>query len=71
MKQSRTNLKSKKIGGIFFKSEGPESLRTWYAEHLGLEIDAYGGAVFQWNQRVLQKKWLYGLVTFSEKHKIF
>lgn len=34
------------IGGIFFKSQDPEKLRAWYQEHLGLEVDAYGGVSF-------------------------
>ncbi len=24
------------IGGVFFKTEDPEALTRWYAEHLGL-----------------------------------
>jgi predicted enzyme related to lactoylglutathione lyase len=27
------------IGGIFFRSEQPEALARWYAEHLGIERD--------------------------------
>ena len=34
------------IGGVFFKSEDPEKLRTWYAKHLGLTFDDYGSLVF-------------------------
>ena len=30
------------IGGIFFKSENPESIREWYHANLGLAIDEYG-----------------------------
>lgn len=30
------------IGGIFFGSENPEQLRTWYGDHLGMAIDEYG-----------------------------
>jgi predicted enzyme related to lactoylglutathione lyase len=30
------------IGGIFFKCQDPESLRAWYATHLGMKVDEYG-----------------------------
>ncbi len=30
------------IGGIFFKSEAPEKLKKWYAQHLGLVLNNYG-----------------------------
>ena len=36
------------IGGVFFKSKDPESLRIWYKEHLGIEIDQWGGFEFKW-----------------------
>ena len=34
------------IGGVFFKAKDPEKLRAWYQQHLGLEIDSYGGVAF-------------------------
>ena len=34
------------IGGVFFKSSNPDSLRAWYVEHLGLPLDASGYVVF-------------------------
>lgn len=37
------------IGGIFFKSKDPKTLRAWYQEHLGFSVNAYG-AVFEWRQ---------------------
>src|SRR5205807_8204292 len=33
------------IGGVFVRSPQPDALRAWYAEHLGLELQAFGGAV--------------------------
>lgn len=36
------------IGGIFFKSNDPEALGTWYRDHLGLDVNDWGGAIFNW-----------------------
>ena len=30
------------IGGVFFRSPDPARLGTWYAEHLGLQIENWG-----------------------------
>lgn len=30
------------LGGLFFKSDDPGALRTWYADVLGLEMDEWG-----------------------------
>ena len=35
------------IGGVFFKASNPEKLREWYRDHLGFNLDDWGGAVFQ------------------------
>ncbi len=35
------------IGGIFFKARDPEALAAWYARHLGLEVEDWGGVVFR------------------------
>jgi hypothetical protein len=35
------------IGGVFFRAEDPERLGAWYAEHLGIELEAFGGAVLR------------------------
>ena len=34
------------IGGIFFKAQDPEKLAAWYREHLGLDVEEYGGVTF-------------------------
>jgi catechol 2,3-dioxygenase-like lactoylglutathione lyase family enzyme len=36
------------IGGIFFKCQDPEALGEWYRVHLGLPVQAWGGAAFEW-----------------------
>ncbi|MBN8820416.1 MULTISPECIES: VOC family protein [unclassified Spirosoma] len=35
------------IGGIFFKCDDPQKMKDWYAQHLGLPMDAYG-TTFKW-----------------------
>jgi predicted enzyme related to lactoylglutathione lyase len=36
------------IGGIFFKSKDPKALAEWYRDHLGINIEDWGGAAFRW-----------------------
>lgn len=36
------------IGGSFFKAKDPAALGAGYREHLGLEVNAWNGATFQW-----------------------
>ena len=36
------------IGGIFIKSREPNRLKAWYREHLGLDIQEWGGMTFHW-----------------------
>jgi predicted enzyme related to lactoylglutathione lyase len=38
------------IGGIFFKARDPEMLRNWYREHLGIDVQSWGGTAFPWNE---------------------
>jgi len=36
------------IGGVFFKSKDPKALGAWYRDHLGIEVEEWGGAAFRW-----------------------
>ncbi len=36
------------IGGVFFKARDPEALAEWYRQHLGLEVEEWGGVAFRW-----------------------
>ncbi len=36
------------IGGIFFKAKDAPSLQAWYKRHLGIDVQAWGGAAFEW-----------------------
>ena len=35
------------IGGVFLRSRDPVVLATWYAEHLGLDVEDWHGAVLR------------------------
>lgn len=37
------------IGGIFFKAKDPQALGAWYKQHLGIDVQSWGGAAFDWN----------------------
>lgn len=36
------------IGGIFFTSSDPVALRAWYKDHLGIDVQEWGGTAFTW-----------------------
>jgi hypothetical protein len=36
------------IGGIFFKAKDAPALRDWYKSHLGIDVQTWGGAAFDW-----------------------
>jgi catechol 2,3-dioxygenase-like lactoylglutathione lyase family enzyme len=38
------------IGGIFFKSKNPKALAQWYRDHLGMNVEKWGGVAFRWAQ---------------------
>lgn len=37
------------IGGVFFKSRKDNTaLAAWYQQHLGLQLESFGGAILRW-----------------------
>src|SRR5512142_936192 len=36
------------IGGIFFQAKDPVALRAWYQNHLGIDVQEWGGTAFTW-----------------------
>ena len=36
------------IGGVFFNSHDPVALRAWYKQHLGIDVQDWGGTAFTW-----------------------
>ncbi len=50
------------LGGIFFKSKDPKTLKAWYQQHLHLNIDQYG-TNFEWREGADPSK--YGATQWS------
>jgi predicted enzyme related to lactoylglutathione lyase len=40
------------IGGIFLRAHDPKTLAAWYARHLGIKLNDWGGAQFLWSDEV-------------------
>ena len=38
------------IGGVFFKADDPDALAKWYAEHLDVGGEGWGGHIFNWKR---------------------
>jgi predicted enzyme related to lactoylglutathione lyase len=36
------------IGGVFFQARDPKALSEWYKQHLGIDVQPWGGAAFDW-----------------------
>jgi predicted enzyme related to lactoylglutathione lyase len=36
------------VGGIFFKAKDAPALRAWYKQHLGIDVQEWGGTAFNW-----------------------
>lgn len=36
------------IGGVFLKARDPKALAAWYQAHLGVPVQPWGGAAFDW-----------------------
>ena len=59
------------IGGVFFKSDDPETLKKWYDRHLGIKSDEYGG-IFIWREYKNPEKEAYtAWGPFSKDTKYF
>jgi predicted enzyme related to lactoylglutathione lyase len=35
------------IGGVFFRARDPGALGRWYQQHLGIELEEWGGKAFE------------------------
>jgi predicted enzyme related to lactoylglutathione lyase len=43
------------VGGVFFKSKNGKKLGAWYRKHLGFDVQDWGGAVFEWEEKPAPK----------------
>ncbi len=65
MGKNYREMTSKKViglGGIFIKCQNPKETAAWYAKHLGLNIEDWGGAQFNWADETHQSP--YSLLSF-------
>jgi predicted enzyme related to lactoylglutathione lyase len=47
------------IGGVFLKCRGDRAtLAAWYQQHLGMELEPWGGAILRWPDDVAEDKGL-------------
>lgn len=61
----------KAIGGVFFKSEDPEAMKSWYKEHLGIQTGEYG-STFGWRHfNDKEQKGYTAWCPFNEDTKYF
>ena len=47
-KVDRTRSMSLVFGDIFFKAKDAPALQAWYKRHLGIDVQTWGGAAFDW-----------------------
>ena len=59
------------IGGVFFKAHDAEALRAWYRTHLGIDIQAWGGATFGGGQSAGGKEPVTVWTVFPESSSYF
>ena len=48
------------VGGIFFKCRDEKTLVEWYAQHLGIAINEYGGIHFEFADAPPQARTVFG-----------
>jgi predicted enzyme related to lactoylglutathione lyase len=59
------------IGGIFLRSRDPKALAAWYAQHLGIKLNDWGGASFEWSDEVPPTTGATAWSTFPADTKYF
>jgi len=60
------------IGGVFLRAKDPKALAAWYAENLGIEIDAkYGGSSMRWTDEIPKGTGVTAWSTFPADTKYF
>ena len=59
------------VGGVFLRSHDPKRLAEWYAKHLGLKVESYGGVSFRWSDEVPKGTGVTAWSVFPEETKYF
>ena len=59
------------IGGVFIRSRDPKALGAWYAQHLGIVLEEYGGATLLWKDEVPAGTGMTTWSTFPKDTKYF
>jgi len=59
------------IGGVFIRSRDHKALGAWYAEHLGIVLESYGGATLMWKDEVPAGTGMTTWSTFPKDTKYF
>jgi predicted enzyme related to lactoylglutathione lyase len=59
------------IGGVFIRSRDPKALGAWYAQHLGIVLEEYGGATLLWKDEVPAGTGMTVWNTFPKDTKYF
>lgn len=59
------------IGGIFFKCQDPDKMKSWYSEHLGIKTDQYGSMFESRNMQNPDEINYLQWSTFKEDTKYF
>ena len=59
------------IGGVFLRARDPKALAAWYARHLGVALNEYGGMSFAWKDDAQASSGVTAWSTFPEDTKYF
>jgi len=59
------------VGGVFLKSKDPKALAKWYVDHLGVKLNEWGGASFEWTDEVPKGTGATAWSTFPEASDYF
>ena len=57
------------VGGVFLRSKDPKAMAKWYAEKLGVVLNDWGGAAFEWSDEVPKGTGTTAWSTFSADSK--
>lgn len=59
------------IGGVFLRAKDPKALAAWYARHLNVALNEYGGMSFVWKDDGHAADAMTAWSTFPEDTKYF